>query len=57
METVMWIFLLFACGDSTTKAIIEPANEGVVLKDNDNDGYLEDEDCDDENPAINSSHG
>lgn len=51
----MWIFLLFACVESTTKPIIEPSNEGVVLKDNDNDGYLEDEDCDDENPAINSS--
>ena len=58
METFscwMWIFLLFACVESTTKPIIEPSNEGVVLKDNDNDGYLEDEDCDDDNPAINSS--
>ena len=44
---------MFACVESTTKPIIEPSNEGV-LKDNDNDGYLEDEDCDDDNPAINS---
>ena len=48
------LLLLFACEESITKSPQEPSMEGIVLKDNDNDGYLEDEDCDDDNALINT---
>ena len=32
--------------------ILEPSEEFVIVEDSDGDGYLSDEDCDDQNPLI-----
>ena len=48
---MFWIWL--ACQGAVEEK--ESLEEGVILKDVDNDGYLELEDCDDNNPDIHPS--
>ena len=44
---------LFACSPDTIKTVSEPTDEGVVLQDEDGDGYFNDEDCDDSDANVN----
>ena len=54
MPIRLWICIPILGGCySQTKAITEPSFEGQVLSDGDGDGFLTDEDCDDENPSVN----
>ena len=46
------IVLFFACEPTTTKIVTEPSEEGLVLSDEDGDGYYGDEDCDDSDASI-----
>ena len=50
----MFLFALLACTEES-KEISEPSTEGEILVDNDGDGFLSDEDCDDADPQINPS--
>ena len=45
--------LTIACSSETTKSASEPTDEGVVLQDEDGDGYYNDEDCDDTDDNVN----
>ena len=47
----MFFLSILAC-QPETKPTNDPAEEGEILKDEDGDGYLSDEDCDDSNPSI-----
>ena len=49
----MNFLLLLACVDEQIKMLTEPSAEGEVLTDNDGDGFLSDEDCDDSDAQIN----
>ena len=46
--------ILFGCNPDTIKTVPEPTDEGVVLQDEDGDGYFNDEDCDDSDVNVNS---
>ena len=43
---------LLACGEKTDNTLKDGTIDGEITVDADGDGYLEDEDCDDNNPAI-----
>ena len=49
----MFLFFLFGCGEEAVKTILEPSSDGEILSDNDGDGFLSNEDCDDSDPQIN----
>ena len=49
---MLFLFIL-ACGEEAVKTILEPSADGEILTDNDGDGFLSDEDCDDSDPQIN----
>ena len=51
--SLIFFGLSFGCGDADKVVISEPTDEGDILIDADGDGYLNDEDCDDENFQIN----
>jgi large repetitive protein len=51
----MIIFALMACVDEPTKTVVEQSMEGELLVDNDGDGFLSDEDCDDSDAQTNPS--
>ena len=47
------ITLFFIGCEDVPKTIVEPSSEeGDILKDQDGDGYLSDEDCNDDDPSI-----
>ena len=46
-------FHFFACSSDTTKVITEPSDDGIILQDEDGDGYFDDEDCDDNDGNVN----
>ena len=51
--SVLLFISLIGCGEANKISIAEPATEGNILVDADGDGYLNDEDCDDDNFQIN----
>ena len=48
----MLFLYLIAC-QQNSNIEKDPSEEGEILTDNDGDGYLSNEDCDDSNPLIN----
>jgi hypothetical protein len=52
-SSLIFFLFSFGCGDGNKVSIAEPTNDGDILIDSDGDGYLNDEDCDDDNSQIN----
>ena len=54
MHRFLWSSILLAACEEPAKVVTEPLTEDVeVLADSDADGYLSDEDCDDEDATVN----
>ena len=51
MRFLVWMYVPIFWGcRADTKAFVEPSNEGQITSDADGDGYLSDEDCDEDDP-------
>ena len=47
-SSLIFFLFSFGCSDTNKVNISEPTNDGDILIDSDGDGYLNDEDCDDD---------
>ena len=53
----MLLIMMFACVEEQIKPNLEPSSEGEILVDNDGDGFLSDEDCDDFSSLVQATKG